>query len=1296
MEHPPNRLLFSPYFIILVLSVFFGQYSGASIRVEETQSAKQRAVDAAAWIEDRLNGLNDRDFYSAEAKRIAGFAGIEFSEEMSYVDVLRMDMRMAFSEIDLARQFPDTGLAGEDLLDLLISGSRVDFFGSSGHIDPDQFAKRVKLLDKLAGDAELRFADRIFSLLQETSQTRAEALSNWLSRARDLVGDNYLGTRGTLSNSQQARTVRTLYLLAVAMQSRHLGEAAAESPEKFNDFTDFVKRDLAEAVKLYCRRRFEEDSALRDRTLPILLAAQKVNPDITHEYTGVTSRENLQRMSLNHARGLANLTRAIDAPMASTRIARHALGQIIDYRVQPFYIGSNEVREKGALPCAIDGELEAILENADFFESNGHRDGNVYRRRVEILEQLFLRPSALETRDHFFALLTPEQWLSYFEETLAGDRSGSKDGVAGEGDGENQNNQEGGASLSCLAAIEQGAIFPCHLKNLFLARCMLSHSSYDESESLKAQKERLLLKILEAAPILAVKHFKNNPRHWNRVDLAFVEVSKLIPEFDLASLSIPTYRQYLNRKEVYDSVLGELPLELLRLSDPNANILIDNETALFQSDYVYRIGKFNKRLSVGFVRDINEKLDIILKYRASQFTPPDRRTRPNMEKIGSPIRELMVVNRNYPYEKPGNPQLHDLIEGPKGGFGGLGALFLADPQGYESRETALDAVASCRKLRLGEALFTLAMDSGIENPTQEDKAAAARRWLSYFRKTQSVARFHSTPDELRKAIRGAFLCRLIVQSDDFIEVVERSSEYGIGSPADVSSVLENTLGSQVRIMNSVLSSVDPSTALNRNIDVIKKRWYQLKAWHTESTKWLEAVVADPVLMSEVSRIRGLNRGPAQSYGEIVPAIASLENTLRAVEPRILAERHAEHSIEMFSPLDFANLIMGQLLTMEKEPVSETVLNSDVETGEALEDTHRELSKSVTRRLFLDVREAVKQAGFEDLSEAASLNEFPALTRARRENSGFKRRSEEAAIHDILLQQLKGAVAKAKGRIEAERITDLRTLEEHSIRAARADRIFFAGDQNRYSLLIDPSLLLHEWNNRHKIETIAEFRTVETRAQAQTQIFRFRKEREKLEQERKEMAVRQEELDTRLEQAKKWSGDHDLEFDPDAVINEMLTMEDKIASLEGEIKSYQEMEEKYRSHHFNLIQQLHQYRLGDALAQREEKARKEVLLAKTSTKKSSSGSRSSSRSGSSSKKTYSSSSSKKTSSKPTSSSSKKKVASSSYSKPRTSYSSSRSSRSSSPSRSYSSRNSSSRSRSSGGSLLQRLFGRNRRR
>ena len=1146
----------------------------------ELEAIRSRAYAAAEFIEKTISNLEDEAFSSEPAKQKHLFGRFPVSPQATHYQCLVKNLRNAFAQLELSCRYPGAEISGTEVLDILLTGTRADFFGSEGHIRTDVYLDRAKMLDPLVLDDDLRLADRLFSLLRETGDSDAKTLENWLNQARLLASEDYLNTKQPLSLSQQAKSVRLLYLLGIVSTSQHVKTAAVEAPGSFRDFRQFVAGPLANTVKEFARTRFENDGPLRDRNLPILTAAQAFIPGLSYTNAGVTTQKDYEKLALAHARGLAEVVKAIDAPMADTQEARRAIGQIIDYRIQPYYIGSLGIREKGALPSPPDGELEVILEHAKFFGENGHLDGDIYEDRVEVLENLFLKPSSEETRDYLFALKTPLEWLSHFRETLIGI----------EGVNEEQ---------SCLQAIKGGEISALNLKNLFLCRCILSHSAFDSTPELSRAANQIKEDLAEQAPILAVEHFKNNPTEWNKVDLAFVEISHLVPDFDLKALSIPTYDEYLNQRKNYEWAMRTLPRDVIALADPDTPNLLDNEMELFQSDYVYRTGKFNKRLNPVLIKQLNTKLEIIREYRNSQFTPPDTVKRPGMEKSGTAIRELAVNNRFFPNLEANNSQLHDLLEGPKGGLGGLGQFFASDARGYESREAAMDAIASCDELQLADTLFHLAMDAGVGEPTSLDKAAAARKWLNYFRRTQSVARFHSTSKELTNAIRGAFLCRVIVQCDDFINAVEHSPRVAVGSNEDVSSVLENTISSQIRIMNSVLSSVDPSSAMNKDIDHIKERWYIVKAWHTESMKWLESVVADPMLMAEVSRIRSLTREKTKSYADIAPAIATIEETLSAVEPRIIAERHSDRHEELFKPIDFANLVMGQLVTFEQTPTSDNLLADDEEGGELIKDNSEEklkhLARDITDQLFEDVRSAVAEAGFEDLSKVTSLTQFPAVTRAYYENGSFTKRSEDIAAHELLLHQMKGSVAKAKGRIEAERVTDLKTLEDLAIRASRADRIYFAGDPDRYSLLIDPSFLLHEWNNRHKIETIAEFRTVETRAQAQTQIFRYRKQREQLELERADLAKNREDLDKRLNQAKKWASDNDLEFNPESVIDEMLAMEDQISALKNQITNHEKMEEKYRQHHLLLAQQLHDYKLGEKRFNREKQ--REILLAK---------------------------------------------------------------------------------------------------
>lgn len=1127
------------------------------------------ALRAASVIEQRLSKLRRVNLKEESASQSFDYEGLPISRKATHLQCLRADLRTAFAKIELAKQHPDHCLNPNELLEIIITGKGEDFFGSGGHLDHDSFLRRADLLDQIAFDHELHLGDRLFELIRVNGASDVDTLKEWLTLVHPLLTRQYLGSSSMMSVSRQSRCIRTLYLFGIVIGSKHAKSAVAESSDVAEQLATF-RHKLARVVKSYARERFERDGPLRNRALPVLTAAQRIVPELSRENVGVTSHRNYQKFALSHARGLGSLVRYIESGEASQEAVRQAIGQIIDYRVRPFYIGSREIREKGPIPCPQNQELEMLIAHSSFFGEGGHHQGSLYRSRLKVLENLFLSDEAGETRDYLMALKTPLEWLSYFRNTLIG-------------------------SGSCLEVLHSGRIREKDLENLFLARCILTHRAFDTTAELRRGRDQLKSAVTRDAPQLAVELFQNSPLEWNLVDLAFLEISKLNPEFSLEELCIPTFDEHLNQRETYLEAVRTIPSDLISLEDSSSPSLINNEVELFESDYVYRTGKFDRRLSPRFIESFNHKLSIILAYRNSMFTPPDTTPRPGLEQVGNPLVELKILNRNHPDLPPGNPQLHDLIEGPEGGLGGLGQFLLADPRGYELRESAMDAIAICEQLELGDSLFHLAMDAGMHEPTDLDRARAAKKWLKYFRKTQSKARFHATPEELTKALRGVFLCRLVVQCEDFIETVERTPEVAVGSTEDVSSLLEATVTNQVKIMNNILSAVDPSTALNKDVEYIKERWYKMKAWHTESLKWLEAVIADPVLMSEVSRIRQLSREKSDSYDDIAPSLSRIEETLSAVEPRIISDRYSNRNEEMFKPLDFANLIMGQLVTLENATVSSTLIAPERSNADSRErDSKARLTHEINEQLFSDVRKAIAEAGFEDLSKVTSLTQFPRVIRAYYQNGGFASSDDHAVTHEFLLQQLKGAIAKAKGRIEAEKVTDLKELEDLSLRASRADRIYFSGDPERYSLVIDPSFLLHEWNNRHKVETIAEFRTIETRAQAQTQIFRFRKEREKLLVEKEQITATREEMNRRLELAKSWAVDNGLEFDPDSVIDEMIRMEDQIGELKARISEYENVEEKFRHHHLILAQKLHSYKVGQVQFDRERQT--ELLLA----------------------------------------------------------------------------------------------------
>ncbi len=1125
---------------------------------EESRLAARRGESAAKFIGQRLAGLEDRDFFGVPPLEWpVGYRGFPLAGDASYLEALRFDLRSAFAEIHLARSFPMVNWDESMAIEWLTGSEGRGFFHSDAHLDYTATETILARLDRLAADPALRWPDRIFSLLRDTGESDAEVFADWLDRSRPLADESRLRGTVPLESAAQAHAIRDLYLLSVVLRSSGASRAALSEPLAAE--RDRLLSELNLAVRTFLRRRFEEDGPLRERSLPVFAAASRLLPGLTMDSAGICTQSTLAKSALQHARGLARLAELIDAPMADTAEARRALAHILDYRVQPYYIGSLEVREKGTLPCPAYGELEMLLNEASFFGKDGHRDESTYQNRIRVLEPLFLRPSASETRDHLFALETPHGWLRHFRETLLHSDLPGKDGA--------------------LEAIrKRGSVSPRDMKNIFLARCILSHPAFDRDESLRESRDELLTAIGREAPDLAIHHFRNSPESWNEVDLAFLEMSKLIPDFDLAGLAIPTYRDYLKQRNEYRSALREIPQDLIGLAAESSPGLVPDRIGLFQSDYVHRTGKFHHRLHPDFITSINRRLNVILAYRESPFTPPDLRHRPSLARPGSAIRELRVHNRLHPETGLTNPELHDLLEGDEGGLGGLGELCLSDPRDYEAYEPVLDAIARCQDLRLGEVLFALAMDVGIQNPTYEDKAAAVRRWLRYFSRTQSTARFHSTPEELRRAIRGAFVFRLVSQCDSFVEVLQRSADHETGSPDDIGPLFEKTLATQIRAMTSVLSSIDPSTALNKDTEYIKKRWYILKAWHTESIKWLETILAEPVLMAEVTRIRNLSRQHNRSYTEVVPAIARYQSILQGAGPASRSSSWPDPG-DRTTPWELASRVMDQLLAVERQGARARV--GEVEFVEYVRPGSH-LSREITGQLLEELRLGVHQAGFIHLSEATVPEDLGELARDDERALAQLQREELSLLHETLLVEVEAAIAGAKGRIEAERNTDLRVLEDLTLRAARADRIFFAGDPERYSLLIDPSPVLQEWNQRHRIETLAEFRALETRAEAQREILRAREERRQLDNERSKMALARASLTQRLEKASVWADENDLSFNPDSVIDEMITLEDRIVALQQEIERSRQREERLRVYHFRTAHELQRYRLRDRL------------------------------------------------------------------------------------------------------------------
>lgn len=531
-----------------------------------------------------------------------------------------------------------------------------------------------------------------------------------------------------------------------------------------------------------------------------------------------------------------------------------------------------------------------------------------------------------------------------------------------------------------------------------------------------------------------------------------------------------------------------------------------------------------------------------------------------------------VSDYRLPGDKKTNTVMHDLICGPEGGFGGLGMLFRPDAKGYKERESVLDAISTSDELKLGEVLFQLALDINRENEaSDEDVARAAGRWITYFRKSQANAQFHAVPDVLNQAIRGTFLSRIVFKSESFQRALENSSSAPVGSPLDISYDMEDALSAQIRKMQSMLSKIDPETATNRNINETAEKWQDFKVWYHESNKWLETVISDPMLISELSRVRKMKRKVA-NYQQLCPEVVVFKKAIEHFSGQIYSSPEpptlelARFAMERVSELE-PDLNMA-LPNMEGNPEDEEKLRQ------------LEFGKAVSNQFLNDVREVVKESGFQHLGNVTDPNDIAGiydslLPDEARLNTANSEQVKSRAV--AMEEAFKAVIAKAISRVEADQPSDFRTLEGQAIRASKVDKILSEDELAQYRIDIEPSLVVNEWINQDRVEIMADYRSVELRAEARQMINKAKQERRDMMEIKEELQLIKAESQQKMEIIQDWFDKSDQGVNVEVIIEDVTSMRKEVASLKKEVSHLKDSESLMRARAADFAQKLFNYK-----------------------------------------------------------------------------------------------------------------------
>ena len=1144
---------------ILIFSIVAMGLIRTSAGADEVAWRKERAAtyeaaqEAISELKQFFNLISLLTFSSDATEEAIRIGSVLIPSGSSRMTVIRQRIQFLCAQIDLAQDYPATSLKGKETLDSLLKGN--DFFGISVSKGMKAFEAKQDAIEKLFADPELQLGNRIFGLMQTGRDTDQETISKWVEFIERVAGPYYVGTTLERQPTTLARSLKALAILRGVADSSDFKKAIENNPDLRFRYEEALNQKLRPAVINFTRIRYQKGGMLRDWCLPMASAVSHLFPDLDRAKLGITSLAEYQKDSLAHARAMTRLIEIVDSEGAKPGVAAKHLGVIQSYKEKPHYIGSSEIRESGTLKVPPGKEIEILLSNANFFGADGHRQMKTYQQRSKQLEQLFFNSAEPSNLEILISLKSNREWIVFFNEELLGGKK-----------------KQDTALFPYIA--QQHKITLDHLKVLFLARSILPKESFaaqfEEGSRDYIAYQALLRNLDESVTNSAVVQFRNYPKHWMNIQNGFLEIARGFPKYTFDDLKVTTSTDLAAVRKDFETALygqNSIPSEfesLLRVESSDVLPSIDQMTS---PELSRRIGKFDKKLSPEFVARVNQKLSDILEYRTYGLAAIDNLERPEL-RAGRIMTHFVVSDYRLPGNQKTNTVMHDLVCGVEGGFGGLGELFCHDAKGYKERESVLDAIATSEELDLGEALFKLAIDIDRENQTSdEDLARAARRWIQYFRKSQANARYHSVPEVLTQAVRGTFLSRLVLQSESFQKAMESSTMAPVGSPLDISHDFEAALSAQIRKMQSMLRQIDPETATNRNIEETAKKWQDFKVWYLESNKWLEAVIGEPLLIGEVTRIRKLSRKTA-NYKDLCPEVLVFQKTLEH-------ERGGLFNLDEPSTLALARFAIEQVTSLEPDlelPLPE--MEGSPENEEKLKQM--EFGKTVSNQFLNDIRGNLKEFGFEGISRITDADQVEAACKDVLVREQEKRETNPTAMMNrakAMEMALNATVSRAISRVEAEQPSDFKTLHGQAIRAAKVDRILTEDQLEQYQINIEPSILVTDWINRHRVEIMADFRTIELSSEARQMINKAKEERRSMIEVQDELRQVQAKTLQKMELLQRWIDESDSGTEIGVVSEEVLAMREEIGDLRKQVANLRDSEALMRARAAEYAQRL---------------------------------------------------------------------------------------------------------------------------
>lgn len=568
---------------------------------KERSTVNDAATKALSELRQILTDLSEDDFSEELSDSAIKLGKSEIPVGTPKISVLRQRMQYLIAQIDLAQDYPASDFRGESTIDSLTKGK--DYFGVSAAQNFEAFKVKQALIERLFEDKQLQLGNRLFGLMQTEKDTPNVALLKWINFVDRMSGPYYLGTTFERQPSTLGRSLKALVLLRGVIHSKDFKKEMTVNSDLEFRFNQAMELKLKKAVSNFARERYEKGGMLRDWSLPVASAAERVFPGLDRNAIGITTLTEYQKTALSHARAVTQLVENIDDSVPSPKETNRALTTIKYYRDQPYYIGSNEVRESGTIRVPANQELEVLLDKARFFAPDGNRNIKTYQARSEHLQTMFFGEDSANNLELLISLKSKDEWVDFFDKRLLGGKKNSETGV--------------------FPHIEKNhSITIDHLKVMFFARAVLPSKTFQdlfvESGSTEAY-EQLMAAFSKQVRDVSSLEFRNYPKEWINVQNGFLEIARGFDKFSFENLKVTTSTDLaMVRKDFEEGLYGRNSVaeEFLSLTVEDSGDMIPSIDHMTSPNLAKKVGKFDKQLSTEFVNRVNAKLDDILEYRS--------------------------------------------------------------------------------------------------------------------------------------------------------------------------------------------------------------------------------------------------------------------------------------------------------------------------------------------------------------------------------------------------------------------------------------------------------------------------------------------------------------------------------------------------------------------------------------------------------------------------------------------------------------------------------------------------------